>query len=427
MIEYNKNLGKPMNVEALYYLYRLMYYDTHIASNPSCPNFRQLPVEINISTFLQKCTGFAIVSTLRRMGIEEVMLLGRINDGTVSTSISRYHALYVADASLPIFLNLGGVGGTKLTFYQKTDNRIRARGEMSDLTSCRFDSIAETRSTLAVVSPSEATTCLNKYGIFLLTTKALGDANHIGITLNPEQLSANSNSHNFFLQPINYGAISRERLIEFKETLLSELKVIIELEPLSTYYGSATASSHSIEITGTGFGNQGKSAFRNAAMQRYHIMVEDIEKLLAKFTLDQYTDQYCTKIDDSILSHMSDFSAALRKHIAKCSPGETLEKKLNDPLMSSCLETIEPSPILLTRRLKIPVRLPNPTLAVSNENYDLLELLQLPEDANGRRRDPITRQPFYLNQIIPAKDLSDKIAAIAIAQEEQVNTPTKSR
>ena len=93
--------------------------------------------------------------------------------------------------------------------------------------------------------------------------------------------------------------------------------------------------------------------------------------------------------------------------------------------MSSCLETIEPSPILLSRRLKIPVRLPNPTLAVSNENYDLVELLQLPADANGRRHDPMTRQPFYLNQIIPAKDLADKIAAMAIIQEESVNNPVE--
>ncbi|WP_218814747.1 hypothetical protein [Rickettsiella endosymbiont of Dermanyssus gallinae] len=358
------------------------------------------------------------------MGIKEVILLGRINDRSVPGNISRYRALCVADVRFPIFLHLGGLGGTTLSFYQKTAEMISARGESAYLTSCSFDSFVETEPTLAAVSPSEALACLNNYGIFPLTAKTLGDANYLGITLGqPDQTS--SNAHNFFLQPINYGAISREKLIIFKELLLSELKEIVRRDPLFAHYGPAAYASDSITITGKGFGNQGKPAFRGVAMQRYKLMVKNIADLLAKFTSDQYTEQYCTKIDESILNHMSSFSTALRKYIVKCSPGETLEKNLDDPLMSSCLGDIEPSPILLSRRLKIPVRLPNPTLAVSNENYDLVELLQLPAGPDGHRHDPVTRQPFHLNQIVPAQDLADKIAAVAIIQEEPVNNPAE--
>lgn len=420
MIAYNKNLGKQTKIDQLLYLYHHSYYETYIALDSVCSEFNRRNVDTNISFFLEKCTGLAILNTLKKMGIEEAILLGRINDRSASVGISRYHALCVADIYFPIFLHLGGFGGTTLSFYQKTKEMISARGESAYLSSCAFDSFVETESTLAIISPSEALACLNNYGIFPLTAKALGDANYLGITLGkPDQTS--SNAHNFFLQRIGYGAISREKLIEFKEILLNELKEIIKHDPLSAHCGSAASASDSIKLTGTGFGEQGKSAFRNVVMQRYQIMVKDIEKLLTKFTLDQYTEQYCTKIDESILSHMSDFSTALRKHIVKCSPGEKLERKLDNPLMSSCLKTIEPSPIFLTRRFKIPVRLPNPILKVSKENYDLLELLQLPAEPDGRRRDPMTRQLFHLNQIIPAPDLSDKIAAIAL--EAQTNSP----
>lgn len=423
MIKFNKKLGKPMRTDRLLFEYRHLYYNRYIALDPFCPEFNSHSVETNISFFLEKCMGLAILNTLEKMGVKEVILLGRINDHTVSGGISRYHALCVTDISFPIFLHLGGFGGTSLTFYQKSEDRMRSREQMSHLTSTRFDSIAETEPTLSVIPPSETLACLNNYGIFPLTAKALDDANYLGITLgNSEQIRTNpaaqqyGNTHNFFLQPIGDGVISKEKLIAFKEVFLSELKNIALLDPLAVHYGSAAGSNDSTEITGTGFGNQGKSAFRGVAMQRYRMMIKDIEELLTKFTLDQYTERYCTNLDASILNHMSSFSTVLRKYIVKCSPGEILETKLDDPLMSSCLETIAPSPILLSRRLKIPVRLPNPTLALSNENYDLVELLQLPADADGCRRDPMTRQPFYLNQIIPAQDLSDKIAAMAIIQ-----------
>ncbi len=105
---------------------------------------------------------------------------------------------------------------------------------------------------------------------------------------------------------------------------------------------------------------------------------------------------------------LPNFSPALQEYIKNCLR-ENLREEFEYNPMSAVLMSIAPSPITLTRRLEIPVRLPNAHLGVSNEHYDLVELLNLQENYDGTRNDPITRQLFNLGQIVPAPDILEKI------------------
>ncbi len=65
-MKYNKNLGKPIKTETLIDLYLGLYHKTYIELDPFEPLFNQNSVEANISTFIEKCMGFAVLNTLKK-------------------------------------------------------------------------------------------------------------------------------------------------------------------------------------------------------------------------------------------------------------------------------------------------------------------------------------------------------------------------
>lgn len=115
-------------------------------------------------------------------------------------------------------------------------------------------------------------------------------------------------------------------------------------------------------------------------------------------------------ISPEIKTRWDRFSKPLQEHIIKCMV-ENLEDKYNQLLTTRVLGETLRSPIGLEAPT-IPVRLPNAVLGSSKEIYDLIEILNLRErnPANpGQRRNPITREFFDLNQVIPAPDALNEL------------------
>lgn len=147
--------------------------------------------------------------------------------------------------------------------------------------------------------------------------------------------------------------------------------------------------------------------FSSSRMIIYRVNTELMDSLL-----DTSPEEIPIVVPDHIQKYMSDFSSIMQAYITKCLQENLREEhRFSTTSMdaSMVLMSILPSPITLNRRLEIPVRLPNAHLGVSNEHYDLVELLNLHQNYDGTRNDPITRQPFNLGQIIPAPDILEKI------------------
>lgn len=110
-------------------------------------------------------------------------------------------------------------------------------------------------------------------------------------------------------------------------------------------------------------------------------------------------------IPPEIKEYWGHFNNQLQQHIINCL-AEKLDDRYDRLSTTRVLGNTYRSPIGLEAP-KIPVRLPNAVLGQSNEIYDLMEILNLPAERNpdnnlAQRRNPITREFFDLNQIIPA-------------------------
>ncbi len=138
------------------------------------------------------------------------------------------------------------------------------------------------------------------------------------------------------------------------------------------------------------------------------IVIERVNTELMDQLLDSSPEEVPIQIPENIQRYMNEFSPELQEYIKQCLR-ENLREAFERNPSTMILMSIAPSPIGLTRHLQIPVRLPNAVLGVSNEHYDLVELSILPTNADGSRNDPLNRQPFRLDQIIPAPEILQQI------------------
>lgn len=117
-------------------------------------------------------------------------------------------------------------------------------------------------------------------------------------------------------------------------------------------------------------------------------------------------------IPEAIKLRWSRFSAKMQEHIIHCCTPHAdagLLQTLNTAIFGNSMR----SPIGFSVP-KIPVRLPNSHLksGVGNELYDLTEILAIRERHPERpelRRDPITRDYFSLDEVLPDTEALEKI------------------
>lgn len=117
-------------------------------------------------------------------------------------------------------------------------------------------------------------------------------------------------------------------------------------------------------------------------------------------------------IPNEIKIRWNRFSPELQEYIVTCcepNAGDNIVNLLETKLITDSKR----SPITFDVP-NIPVHLPNPDLkgGASNEVYDLVEILNIKQrDPNHpeRRADPLTRRYFDLKEVIPAKEVHEKI------------------
>ncbi len=130
-----------------------------------------------------------------------------------------------------------------------------------------------------------------------------------------------------------------------------------------------------------------------------------VERVNAKL-IGQLSNISCDKvpiqIPEQIQENMDNFSTELQAYIKQCH--ENLKTELGQNPAIKLIKRSSPSPIELTRRLKIPVKLPSSNLSFSEEHYDLVKLLNLPTHS-GKKWDRVKGHLFGLDQIIPAPEL----------------------
>lgn len=105
-----------------------------------------------------------------------------------------------------------------------------------------------------------------------------------------------------------------------------------------------------------------------------------------------------------IKRNWDELTKEMREYIQKCL-AEDLQKKYSELFQTVHLGETYRSPIGYTFP-NIPVRLPNPLLegGKSKEVYDLIEILKLEVVGAKQRRNPITKQPFTLKEVLPDPD-----------------------
>lgn len=117
-------------------------------------------------------------------------------------------------------------------------------------------------------------------------------------------------------------------------------------------------------------------------------------------------------IPNEIKAHWSQFSVPMQEHIIVCCTPNA-EENFDNLLQSKLITDSLRSPVTFAVP-KIPVRLPNMLLErkVGNEVYDLMDILNLKQrdpDHPEKRLDPMNRQPFSLNEVIPDPEARERI------------------
>jgi hypothetical protein len=123
--------------------------------------------------------------------------------------------------------------------------------------------------------------------------------------------------------------------------------------------------------------------------------------------VDEFT---WSQLPKDITMRWDRFSPDLQKHLVDCI-GADLQKHLAaipDAMQSAIGITVQ-SPVG-REAPSFPVRLPGATANPGEEKrdvnavYDLMEVLAFQKDARGVRKNPLTREKFELNQVLPAPD-----------------------